>query len=106
MNEVKSESSSLSFDDDGVEPQKLIDADGQVPPPAPKEIPKEEEKPKPPPTSVSPPVKPQSMPINKNRTRDLIEKVFRRHYVKFEKVAKRRKTLRKNDKQFDQLKEE
>ena len=91
MNEVKSESSSLSFDDDGVEPQKLIDADGQVPPPAPKEIPKEEEKPKPPPTSVSTPIKPQSKPINKYRNRDLLEKIYSQTPDRLEKVNKLRK---------------
>ena len=106
MMEVESKSPSLSFDEEGDDVPELVDADGKVPPPVPKDILKEEEKPKPPPTSVSPSVKPQSKPINKNRTRDFIEKVFRRHYANFEKVAKRRKTLRKNDKQFDQLKEE
>ena len=91
MNEVKSESSSLSFDDDGVEPQKLIDADGQVPPPAPKEIPKEEEKPKPPPTRVTTPIKTQSKPIKKDRNRDFMEKMLRRHPDSIKNMRKMRK---------------
>lgn len=88
---VESKSPSLSFDEEGDEVPELVDADGKVPPPIPKEIPKEEEKPKPPPTRVTTPIKTQSKPIKKDRNRDFMEKMLRRHPGAIQNMRKMRK---------------
>ena len=89
--ELESKSPSLSFDEEGDEVPELVDADGKVPPPVPEDNSKKEEKPKPPPSRMTTPIKTQSKPIKKDRNRDFMEKMLRRHPDSIQNMRKMRK---------------
>ena len=104
--QLESKSSSLSFDEEGDEVPDLVDADGKVPPPVTEDIPKEKEKLKPTLTRVTTPIKTQSKTIKKDRNRDFMEKLLRRHPDSIQNMRKMRKQLKRNNMQFNQLERE
>ena len=89
--QLESKSSSLSFDEEGDEVPDLVDADGKVPPLVTEDIPKEKEKLKPTLTRVTTPIKTQSKTIKKDRNRDFMEKMLRRHPDSIKNMRKMRK---------------